>query len=66
MSETIKQLEDAAERIVQCVEFDVNGKFGQGGNGGLTSDQTLRTSNEIRIILDRLKKERDHEKSVDA
>lgn len=58
MSELAKQLEAAAARLVQCVEFDVNGQYGKGGNGGLTSDETLRTSNEVRIILDRLKKER--------
>ncbi|WP_156390366.1 hypothetical protein [Rhizobium sp. Root1203] len=46
----------AAKKLVESVEFDVNGIHGKGGNGGLTSDRTLRASGEVRIILDRLKK----------
>lgn len=60
MPDILAQLEAAAARLVQSVEFDMNGQFGKGGNGGLTSDQTLRASGEVRIILDRLKREREN------
>lgn len=57
MPDLIKALEAAARALAESVEYDVNGQFGQGGNGGLTSDKTLRASGEVRIILDKLKKE---------
>lgn len=45
-----------AHRLVESVEHDVNGLNGKGGHGGLTSDRTLRTAHEMRIILDRIER----------
>lgn len=52
----IEDLKIAAKRIVESVEFDVNGLHGKGGHGGLTSDKSLRAAGELRIILDRMDK----------
>lgn len=43
----------ASKRLVESVEFDVNGTQGKGGHGGLTSDKTLRAAGELRILIDR-------------
>lgn len=48
------QLRALAQRLVECVEFDVNGTQGKGGNGCLTSDTTLRTAGEIRVLLHKI------------
>lgn len=52
----IEDFKIAAKRLVESVEFDVNGLHGKGGHGGLTSDKSLRAAGELRIILDRLEK----------
>jgi hypothetical protein len=44
----------AARKLIQCVEFDVNGIHGKGGNGGLTSDDTLRAAGELRVLLSKM------------
>lgn len=48
---------DVAKRLIESVEFDVNGLHGKGGHGGLTSDKTLRTAGELRVIIDRAERE---------
>lgn len=48
---------EVAKRLVESVEFDVNGLNGKGGHGGLTSDKTLRTAGELRVIIDRAERE---------
>lgn len=58
----IDDLITVAHRLVESVEYDVNGLNGKGGHGGLTSDKTLRTAHEMRIILDRI----DRASEVDA
>jgi hypothetical protein len=45
-----------ARKLVERVEFDVNGVNGKGGNGGLTSDDTLRAAGELRVVLSRIQK----------
>lgn len=50
----------AAKALADSVEYDVNGHYGKGGNGGLTSDTTLRASGEVRIIIDRIERNRRH------
>lgn len=44
------------DAMIETVEFDVNGRAGQGGNGGLTSDKAIRLSAEARIMRDRIRK----------
>lgn len=41
----------AAARLIDCVEFDMNGAGGKGGNGGLLSDTTLRAAHDLRVIV---------------
>lgn len=52
MDEIIK----AAEKLIQSVEFDVNGTNGKGGNGGLTSNDTLQAAGDLRVKLSRFKR----------
>ena len=42
-----------AEKLIECVEFDVNGSAGRGGNGGLTSNDTIRASGALRAEIHR-------------
>ncbi|HZG29914.1 MAG TPA: hypothetical protein VE079_15780 [Ensifer sp.] len=44
-------LETAARKFCDAVEFDMNGRDGRGGNGGLMSDTTLRACHEVQAIL---------------
>ena len=41
----------ATKRLAEAVEFDVNGCLGQGGNGGLTSDEALRAASAAKLVL---------------
>lgn len=50
------QLLSLAKRLVERVEFDVNGVHGKGGNGGLTSDDTLRTAGEMRVLISKMER----------
>ena len=43
----------AANKLIECVEFDMNGAGGKGGNGGLLSDTTLRAAHDLRVIMSR-------------
>lgn len=43
----------AAKKLIDCVEFDMNGAGGKGGNGGLLSDTTLRAAHDLRVIMSR-------------
>lgn len=45
------ELENAARKLCEAVEFDMNGRDGRGGNGGLMSDATLRACHEVQAIL---------------
>jgi hypothetical protein len=47
----------AAKALIRCVEFDVNGENGKGGNGGLTSNETIRAAGNLRVQIDRAEKE---------
>ncbi|SMD18270.1 hypothetical protein [Rhizobium sp. RU36D] len=53
MTEPSTQFREAVTRLIESVEFDVNGSSGQGGNGGLISDKTIRAAGELRILLSR-------------
>lgn len=44
-------LKTAARKLCDAVEFDMNGRDGRGGNGGLMSDATLRACHEVQAIL---------------
>lgn len=46
-----------AKALIDSVEFDVNGKNGKGGNGGLTSNDTLRMAGQLRVIISRIERE---------
>lgn len=54
---TTDHLIKGAKKLIDSVEFDVNGIKGKGGNGGLTSDQTIKAAGELRVIISRLGKE---------
>jgi hypothetical protein len=41
----------AAEKLVQAITFDDVGALGKGGNGGLISRETIRTADELRVLL---------------
>lgn len=43
----------AAKALIDSVEFDVNGINGKGGNGGLTSDTTIRAAGTLRVMMSR-------------
>lgn len=46
-----------AKKLIASVEFDVNGVNGKGGNGGLTSNDTLKIAGELRVIIDRIERD---------
>lgn len=48
-SELIK----GAKALIDAVTFDVNGINGKGGNGGLTSNETIRKADELRLTISR-------------
>lgn len=52
----LDKLVDSTEKLIESVEFDVNGAMGHGGHGGLTSDDTLRMAGEVRFLLSQIKK----------
>ncbi|MCL6653514.1 hypothetical protein A6R70_14575 [Agrobacterium rubi] len=43
----------AARKLINSVEFDVNGINGKGGNGGLTSNETIHAAGTLRLIMSR-------------
>lgn len=45
----------AAEKLVESVEFDVNGAMGKGGNGGLISDTSIKAAGALRVAINRAK-----------
>ena len=47
----LEQIIHAAERLVEAVQFDDSGEYGRGGNGGLISKETIRKSDELRVLL---------------
>lgn len=51
------ELAAGAKRLIDAVEFDVNGSHGKGGNGGLTSNDTLRIASELRVIISRMERQ---------
>lgn len=51
------ELEDAARKLANAVEHDMNGTMAKGGNGGLLSDTTLRAAHEVHAILNRPRKD---------
>lgn len=50
------ELEKAARKLADAVEFDMNGTTGKGGNGGLLSDTTLRAAHEVQALFNRPEK----------
>lgn len=53
----IEPLLAAARKLIDAVSFDVNGINGKGGNGGLTSTETVRASDELRLAINRYETE---------
>lgn len=51
-----KELLRLAKLLVESVEFDVNGVHGKGGNGGLTSDQTLKAAGQMRVLISKIER----------
>ncbi len=56
----------AAERLVEAVSFDVNGIAGKGGNGGLTSNATIRAADECRLAISRYKRAQAEDRPTEA
>ncbi len=56
MDSAVKALVQAAEKLIGSVEFDVNGAAGRGGNGGLTSNDTMQSAGELRIAVHQVKR----------
>ncbi len=50
----IDPLLKAAHALLASLTFDDSGINGRGGNGGLLSRETVRKSDELRIILSRV------------
>lgn len=45
---------EAAKRLIDSVEFDVNGHpITKGGHGGLVSKETLQARDELRMLISR-------------
>ncbi len=55
MDSAVESLVQKAEKLIDSVEFDVNGVGGRGGNGGLTSNETMQATGELRIAVHRVK-----------
>jgi hypothetical protein len=53
----LTQLVALSRRLIERVEFDVNGIHGKGGNGGLTSDDTIRAAGEMRVLISKIERE---------
>jgi hypothetical protein len=58
-------LANAALKLANAVEHDMNGTMGKGGNGGLLSDTTLRAAHEVHAILSRPDQRHGDDISVD-
>ncbi len=46
-----------AQKLIEAVEFDVNGYKGRGGHGGLISNVTLRAAGILRAEIHKVKRE---------
>ncbi|EFL88311.1 hypothetical protein [Ahrensia sp. R2A130] len=57
MSASPDDMAKALQKLIDCVSFDVNGVMGKGGNGGLTSTETVRAADEARVLLWRYARE---------
>lgn len=53
MNRAADDLVSAAAKLADRVDYDMNGRAGQGGNGGLLSDETLRAAGELRLAISR-------------
>ena len=56
MTDAVLVLVQKAIRLIDSVEFDVNGSAGKGGNGGLTSNETMQAAGELRVAVHRVKR----------
>ena len=57
MSALLDELLSLAEALIRSVEYDVNGTAGKGGNGGLTSNETIHAAGLLRIVISRYRRE---------
>jgi len=55
----MRSLIEAAKKLVDSVEFDVNGADGRGGHGGLTSNETLKAAGILRQEIYRAERQSD-------
>ncbi len=46
-----------AAELIDAISFDDSGLNGRGGNGGLISRETIRKSDELRMLLHRFENE---------
>ena len=55
MDTAVEALVQKAVRLIDSVEFDMNGEAGTGGNGGLVSTETMLAVGELRKAVHRIK-----------
>ncbi|TPK14150.1 hypothetical protein [Mesorhizobium sp. B2-5-11] len=53
----------AAKALIDSVTFDVSGVDGRGGNGGLTSIETIRKCDELRLAIYREERDEKDDKA---
>ncbi|WP_099863784.1 hypothetical protein [Pararhizobium haloflavum] len=56
-----EELLKAAKKLIAAVDYDVNGIRGKGGNGGLTSTDTIRAADEARLAIYRYERKKNEE-----
>ncbi len=56
MGSAVEALVQKAEKLIDSIEFDVNGAAGRGGNGGLTSNDTMQAAGELRVAVHQVKR----------
>lgn len=56
MTDPVRDLIEKAQALVDSITFDESGINGRGGNGGLISRETFRTTGEVRLAIHAAKK----------
>lgn len=57
----VEPIIEAAEKLIESLTFDDSGSAGRGGNGGLISRDTIRKSDQLRVLLLRWRKQNPHQ-----
>ncbi|MFT6659703.1 hypothetical protein [Maritalea sp.] len=54
----LKKLQTATSKLIDAITYDVTGTHGQGGNGGLVSNETIKAADQCRLVLSAITDER--------